>query len=82
MVHETLSQEYPTQKRAGGVVQVVEYLRSKGEALNSNPSATKKKKKIIWQKPTTNICTKNTVNKPTWNSKKCSRNPRKEGKRK
>jgi hypothetical protein len=34
-----------TQTRAGGVVQVVEYLPSKCEALNSNPSTAKKKKK-------------------------------------
>jgi hypothetical protein len=35
---ETLSQKYPTQKRAGGVAQVVEHLPSKCEALSSNPS--------------------------------------------
>jgi hypothetical protein len=31
MVHETLSQKYPSQKRAGGVTQVVEHLPSKHE---------------------------------------------------
>jgi hypothetical protein len=35
-----LTQKYPTQKRAGGVAQVVEHLLSKREALNSNPSTT------------------------------------------
>jgi hypothetical protein len=34
-------------KRAGGVVQVVEYLPSKHKALNSYPSNTKKKKKFL-----------------------------------
>jgi hypothetical protein len=38
IVLETLSQKYPTQKRAGGVAQVVECLPSKGEALSLNPS--------------------------------------------
>jgi hypothetical protein len=32
-VGETLSPKYPTQKRAGGVAQVVECLHSKHEAL-------------------------------------------------
>jgi hypothetical protein len=32
-------------KRAGGVTQVIEHLLSKHEALNANPSTTKKKKK-------------------------------------
>jgi hypothetical protein len=32
IVCETLSQKYPTQKRAGGMAQVVEYLSSKCEA--------------------------------------------------
>jgi hypothetical protein len=34
----------PTQKRAGGVAQVVECLPSKGEALSSKPSTGKKKR--------------------------------------
>jgi hypothetical protein len=33
---------------AGEVAQAVEHLPSTHEALNSNPSATKKKKKISW----------------------------------
>jgi hypothetical protein len=33
IVHKTLSQEYPTQNRVGGVVQVVELLPSKCEVL-------------------------------------------------
>jgi hypothetical protein len=44
-VGETLSQKYPTQKRAGRVDQVVEYLPSKCDALSLSPSTTKKKKK-------------------------------------
>jgi hypothetical protein len=43
IVCETLSQKYPTQNRAGGVV---ECLSSKCEALSSNPSTAKKKKKM------------------------------------
>jgi hypothetical protein len=39
IVHETLSQKYPTQKRAGGVAQ--------GEGLSSNHSSTKRKGKNI-----------------------------------
>jgi hypothetical protein len=39
---ETLSQKYPTQKRASGVAQVVEHLPSKLEALTSNSSTLKK----------------------------------------
>jgi hypothetical protein len=35
---KTLSQKYPAQKRAGGVVQGVDSLPSKCEALSSNPS--------------------------------------------
>jgi hypothetical protein len=35
IVHETLSQKYPAQNRAGGVAQ--------GIALSSNPSTAKKK---------------------------------------
>jgi hypothetical protein len=45
IVRETLSQKYPTQKRACGVIQVVAYLPSKCEALSSNPSTTKKQNK-------------------------------------
>jgi hypothetical protein len=46
IVQETLSRKYPTQKRAGGVAQVVELLPSQGETWSSNPNnATKKKKK-------------------------------------
>jgi hypothetical protein len=33
IVHETLSQEYPTYKKAGGVAQVVKRLPSKLETL-------------------------------------------------
>jgi hypothetical protein len=40
---ESLSWKYPTQKRAGGVVQVVEHLPSKCEALSSNPITAKNK---------------------------------------
>jgi hypothetical protein len=32
--------------RAGGVAQVLEHLPSKSEALNSNPSTTKRKMKV------------------------------------
>jgi hypothetical protein len=45
-VHETLSQKKPTQKRAGGVDQVVEPLPTMCEALSSNPLTTKKTKNI------------------------------------
>jgi hypothetical protein len=41
IVHETLSQKYSSQNRAGGVAQVVEHLLRKHEAL----SAKGKKKK-------------------------------------
>jgi hypothetical protein len=44
-VYEPLSGKYPTYKRAGGVVHVVQFLPSKCEALISNPSTAKKKKK-------------------------------------
>jgi hypothetical protein len=37
----SLSQKYPTQKRAGGMAQVIGHLPSKHEALRPNPSATK-----------------------------------------
>jgi hypothetical protein len=40
---KTLSQNNPTQKRAGGVAQVVDHLPSKCETLSSNPSNTRKK---------------------------------------
>jgi hypothetical protein len=43
IVQETLSEKYPTQKRAGGVAQVVECLPSQHEALSSNPCTTKNK---------------------------------------
>jgi hypothetical protein len=35
IVQKTLSQKYPTQKRAGRVTQVVEHLPSKHEALST-----------------------------------------------
>jgi hypothetical protein len=44
-VSETLTGKYPTPKKAGRVAQVVEHLPRKCEALNSNPSTAKKKKK-------------------------------------
>jgi hypothetical protein len=34
IVHETLSQKYPIQKRASGVDQVIEHMSSKQEALS------------------------------------------------
>jgi hypothetical protein len=43
IVCETLSQKYPTQKRAGGVAQVLERLPSKCKTLSLNSSTTKKK---------------------------------------
>jgi hypothetical protein len=39
-VQETVSQKYPTRKRAGGVTQVVKCLSSKYETLSSNPKNT------------------------------------------
>jgi hypothetical protein len=42
IVCKTLSQKYPIRKRDGGVVQVVECLHSKYEALSTNFSTTKK----------------------------------------
>jgi hypothetical protein len=42
---KTLSQKYPTPKKAGKMAQVVLCLTSKHEALSSNPSTAKKKKK-------------------------------------
>jgi hypothetical protein len=41
---KTLSQKFLTQKKAGGVVQVVECLLSKCEALSSQPIITPQKK--------------------------------------
>jgi hypothetical protein len=38
---ETLSQEWPTQKRAGGVAQVEGHLSSKYKAQRSNPFTAK-----------------------------------------
>jgi hypothetical protein len=49
IVHKTLSQKNPSQKRAGRVVKVVAHLPSKSEALSSNPSAAKKIKPNTWQ---------------------------------
>jgi hypothetical protein len=43
---ENLSQKHPTQKRAGGVVQVIECQYSKCETLSSNPSVPKKEKNL------------------------------------
>jgi hypothetical protein len=46
IVLKTLSQKYPTQKRAGRVTQVVEHLPTSGcEALSSNSSPTTTKQK-------------------------------------
>jgi hypothetical protein len=45
IVLNTLSQKYPTQKQPSTVAQVLEQLPSKQEALSSNPSTIKKKKK-------------------------------------
>jgi hypothetical protein len=42
---ETLSQKYSTQNRAGGVTQVIQCLPNKCEALSSNPSTAKQRKK-------------------------------------
>jgi hypothetical protein len=45
---DPISKKKPSQeRRAGGVVQVVEHLPRKLEALSSNTSAAKKKKKIF-----------------------------------
>jgi hypothetical protein len=43
-MRQTLSQKYPTRKRDGGVVQVVEHQPSKHEAMSSNPNITPPKK--------------------------------------
>jgi hypothetical protein len=45
IVLKTLTQKCPTQKRAGEVIQVVECLPCKHEALSSKPNTAKKKKK-------------------------------------
>jgi hypothetical protein len=47
IVPETLSQKFSTLKRAGRVAKVVQHLPSQCEALISNPSANKKRKKLI-----------------------------------
>jgi hypothetical protein len=47
IAHETQSRQYPTPKRAGDVVQVIEHLLSKCEALSSNLHTTKTKKHIF-----------------------------------
>jgi hypothetical protein len=44
IVHETLSQKHPTQRTAGRVTQVEEYLPRRCEALSSNTSTTQNKK--------------------------------------
>jgi hypothetical protein len=47
IVHETPSRKKPSQKRAGGVAQVVEsHLPSMHEAFSSNSSIAKRRKKI------------------------------------
>jgi hypothetical protein len=46
-VCETLPQKCLTQKRAGGMTEGLEHLPSKNEALNSNSSAAKKKKRAV-----------------------------------
>jgi lysyl-tRNA synthetase class I len=50
MVHEILSRKNPSQKRAGGVAQVVEHLPNKNETLSSNSTTAKKKKKAYVHK--------------------------------
>jgi hypothetical protein len=44
IVLKTLSQNYPTQTKAGGMIQVVECLPINCEVLSSNTSTTKKNK--------------------------------------
>jgi hypothetical protein len=44
IVPQILSSKYPTQNRAGEVIQVVVLLPNKPEAMNSNLSTIKKKK--------------------------------------
>jgi hypothetical protein len=46
VVLDTHLENTPHKKRAGGVDQVVQCLPTKLEALSSNPSTTKKKKKV------------------------------------
>jgi hypothetical protein len=60
---KTLSQKYPTrtQKRIGGVTQVVACLPSKHEALSSNPSTIKTK-----QKPKTKLKNKIVSTSEKW----------------
>jgi hypothetical protein len=48
IVQETLSQIYPTQKRASRMAQVVECLPTKHEALRSNPNTTHIQKRCIY----------------------------------
>jgi hypothetical protein len=43
IVWKALSRKNPSQKRAGGVAQVVEHLSSQDEALSSNRSTAKNK---------------------------------------
>jgi hypothetical protein len=45
IVWETLAQKISNTKKIGRMYQVIEHLPSKHEALSSNPSTTKKKKK-------------------------------------
>jgi hypothetical protein len=49
---ETLSKIYLKQKKkAGSMAQVIEFLPSKNEVLNSNPSTTRRKKgmkELVW----------------------------------
>jgi hypothetical protein len=47
IVRKTLSQKNPSQERAGGIAQAVQSLPSKYEALSSNPSMGRKKKKAM-----------------------------------
>jgi hypothetical protein len=52
IVHETLSWNHWLKKRTGEVTQVIKYMSTKHEALNSNQYCTKKKRKLhcFWQK--------------------------------
>jgi hypothetical protein len=45
---ETLTEKLPKAKMAGGMVQVVKPLPSKGQILSSNTNAAKKEKKNIY----------------------------------
>jgi hypothetical protein len=51
IVLETLSRKYLTQKRAGGVAQVVDYLPSKCETPNSNPSTARERERDTREPP-------------------------------